>query len=222
MLDHRFYGIAAYGPAPFAYLRFTPCFDPVTLAVIAAGATAASTGVSAMGTIAGGKAAQQSAEYQAKQLDEKAKLERESGMMELAGGQKEAAEYKRRKELALSAGQARAASSGFSATDPTSLALADEIARYGTLQEETAVYGGTTKRAASEAQARVYQAQGAGSRYEGKVAKKASKIKAAGTILEGISTIAGRFGGGFSTGSAARYGGSPSASASGGPGGRYY
>ena len=161
--------------------------------MLAVGATVAGTAVSAAGTIAGGKAQQQSSEFQAKQIEEKARQEREAGLVQLAQSQNEAAQYKRRKELALSTEQTRGAAGGFSATDPTSLAIADEIARYGTLQEGMAVYGGTSRRAGAEAQARSFENQAAGTRYEGEAARTASKWKAASTILGGVSTIATRF-----------------------------
>ena len=199
------------------------------LAAIATVAGGIGTAINAYGTIAGGGAQEQAyqragqgyeqagiakqraAEYEALQLEEKARLEREAGRNELATAQVEAGTYKRRKELALSSLQARAASSGFTATDPTSLALADEIARYGTLEEDRAVAGGTVKRAAAFAQARSFDASAGGRRFEGeaervaahnqaeaayyagRAARKKSYFDAASTILGGISTIAGRF-----------------------------
>jgi hypothetical protein len=163
------------------------------LPFIAAAASIAGTAISAYGTIAGGKANRQAADFQARQYEEKAGLERDAGTMELAKGQVEASQYQRRKELALSRGQAVAAASGFSATDPTALALADETERYGTLQEKMAVSGGLMRRAAHEAQGRNYDAMALTNRWEGEAAQKASKWKAAGTILGGISNLAMRF-----------------------------
>lgn len=149
------------------------------LPIIAAVATIAGSVVSASGTLAAGKAAQQSANYEAQQLDVEAKNKQ-------AEAQIEAGEYKRKKDLALSNLQANAAASGFSATDPTSLALADEIARYGTFQEQLAQYGGTSTRAGLEAQAE-------GRRVSGKAARAGASYSAAGTILGGISSVAGKF-----------------------------
>jgi len=182
-----------------------PCYDPMTMLMV--GATAAGTGLSAYGTIAGGKSDQQAADYRAQQLRQQAELTRQqadetraAGKMELAGAQVDAAELKRRKELALSTQQARAAAGGFTATDPTALALADEVERYGTLQERMAVFGGTYARAQRNAQARGQEmdagnldTQAAYENWQGKVAKKASYLKAATTILGGVSGIAGKF-----------------------------
>lgn len=182
------------GGDPFAHR----CYDPFTLMTIA---TVAGTAVSAVGTIAAGKAQaqqakdeglvrKQSADYQAAQLEMKGKEEQ-------AAAQQEAEQYKRNKTLALSSLQSKAAGSGFSATDPTALALADEISRYGTLQEQMAMYGGTSRRAGLEDQA-------AGERFSGqsayvagrntaKAIKKASYFDAASTILGGASTLAGKY-----------------------------
>jgi hypothetical protein len=150
------------------------------LAIISAIATAAGSVMQAQGTIAAGKAAQQSAEFEAQQLDIKAKEEQ-------AAAQREAFEHKRKTDLTLSELQSRAATSGFTATDPTALALADEISRYGTYQQQMAQYGGASRRAGTQAQA-------GARRMEGRAARKAAGYSAAGTILGGISSIAGNYG----------------------------
>lgn len=142
-------------------------------------ATVIGTGVSAMGTIAAGKAAKQSADYEAAQLEIKAKEEK-------AAGQRQAQEFARRKDHALSTLQARGASSGFTATDPTTLAIADEIARYGTMQEQMAEYGGTSRMVGTQAQAE-------GRRMEGRAASSGARSKAFGTILGGIADIGSKY-----------------------------
>jgi hypothetical protein len=163
------------------------------LATIATIASIASAGVTAVGTIAAGnaKAAQaeaeaQAADFQARQLDVQAKDAR-------AMGQRDMLEARKKKQLALSALQARAGSSGFSATDPTALALADEIERYGTHQEQMAQYGGTVG-------ARDASLSAAGRRFTAGVYRdlaprfeSAGYMGAAGTILGGISTIGAKY-----------------------------
>jgi hypothetical protein len=171
------------------------------LPAIATIATVVGTGVSAYGTIAGGKAQSQqlaqqglaereSSELQARQLIAK-------GKEEMAASQQEAAQYRRNKDLALSTLQNRAAAGGFSATDPTAMALSDEIDKYGTLQEKLALWGGSSRRAGLESQA-------AGARFSGDSAysaalqsganaRKASWYDAAGTILGGVSTLAAKY-----------------------------
>jgi hypothetical protein len=95
--------------------------------------------VQAQGTLAAGKAADQAAKYEAAQLDIKAKEEQ-------AAAQRDMFDQRREKELTLSKLQSNAAASGFSATDPTALALGDEIAKYGTYKEQMAMYGGESRR----------------------------------------------------------------------------
>jgi hypothetical protein len=149
------------------------------LPMIAAVASMVGAGVQAAGTIAAGKAAQQSANYEAQQLDLKAKEEQ-------AAAQRDALELRHKKDLTLSDLQANSAASGFSATDPTALALADEITKYGTVQEQMAMYGGASRREGLEAQA-------AGRRMEGKAARQGAAYSAAGTILGGISSMADKY-----------------------------
>jgi hypothetical protein len=150
-----------------------------TLALISMGVGGLGAAVQAQGTIAAGKAAQQSANYEAQQLDLKAKEEQ-------AAAQRDALELRHKKDLTLSELQANSAASGFSATDPTALALADEITKYGTVQEQMAMYGGASRREGLEAQA-------AGRRMEGKAARQGAAYSAAGTILGGISSMADKY-----------------------------
>jgi hypothetical protein len=149
------------------------------LPMIAAVASMVGAGVQAAGTIAAGKDAQKAANYEAAQIDIRAKEEQ-------AAAQRDALEYRHKKDLALSELQSKSAASGFSATDPTTLALADEITKYGTVQEQMAMYGGTSRRTGLEAQA-------AGRRMEGAAARKGAAYSAAGTILGGISSMADKY-----------------------------
>jgi hypothetical protein len=153
--------------------------------------------VSAAGTMAAGKAQQQAAEYEAKQLEIK-------GMEERAAAQREGQEHEKKTDLALSSLQARGATGGFSATDPTALAIGDEIAKYGTYQQQLAMYGGESRQAGLEAQAE-------GRRMEGRAARQGAKYAALGTIIGGVGgafkTMSGAGGtGGASSGSAFGYG----------------
>ena len=153
------------------------------LSTIATIASLAGTAVSAIGTIAAGKAEQKAANYEAAQLDVQAKDER-------AGAQREAQELARRKRLALSTLTANAAGSGFTATDPTVLDLAGEIAEYGTYQEQLAMYGGTSR-------AEGLKASAAARRVSGAAARRGSIYSAGGTLLAGFGqTMFDRYGGG--------------------------
>jgi len=156
------------------------------MAVLGTIASIAGTIVSAAGTMAAGKAAKQAANFEAQQLEIKAKEEQ-------AAAQLEAGEHRKQKNLALSKLQANAAASGFTATDPTSLAIADEISRYGTMQEQIAQYGGKSRRAGLESQA-------VARRMEGKAAASAARTSAFGTIIGGVSSFAKKFDVGSSSG----------------------
>lgn len=147
-------------------------------------------GVSAIGTIAAGRQAaraqveqglndQAALNFEADQLDVQAKEER-------ASAQRDAMELARRKKLALSSLQSRAAGSGFSASDATALKLAGDIAKYGTLQEQTALYGGESRAAGLRGQAE-------GKRISGAAAARGGRLAARGTIIGSISTMADKF-----------------------------
>lgn len=146
---------------------------------VSTAATLAGSFIKARGALAAGKAAEQQAEYEAAQYDIKAKEEQ-------AAGQREAQEYERKRDLALSELQAKSAASGFTATDPTSLALADEISRYGTYQAQMAQYGGKSRRTGLEGKA-------AGRRLSGKAARQGAKYSAAGTIVGGVGDAFGKY-----------------------------
>jgi hypothetical protein len=154
--------------------------------VVGTGLTAAGTIAAGRSAAAQGKFAQQAADYEAAQLDIRAKEEK-------AAAQRDAREFQRRKEHALSANQARAGAGGFSATDPTALAIADELARYGTLQEQTAQYGGNSRMAGTYAQANARRMEGDMARFEGNAKKNASYLNAAGTIMGGITDLASKY-----------------------------
>jgi murein L,D-transpeptidase YcbB/YkuD len=186
------------------------------LTVASALTVGAGSAVQAQGTLAAGKAAEEiglaqqkqsqaqgdaaraQAEYEARNLDAQAK-------QEFAASQREALQYRRQKQLALSSLQAKGAASGFDPNSASNLAIADEIEKYGTVQEGMAMYGGS-------ARARNLEATAAGKRLSGQSAydaayssgdiyakegyarKEASQYGAAGTILGGVSTMASRFG----------------------------
>jgi hypothetical protein len=116
---------------------------------------------------------------------EAAQLE-ERGQEEEAAAQREAEQLRRRRDLALSRLTARSAASGFSATDPTALNLGEDIARYGTYQENLATFGGRSRRAGLEAQADA-------ARFSGDAARQASYWRAGGTILTGVGSLASKY-----------------------------
>lgn len=146
--------------------------------------------VSGVGTIAGGlmqaQGQRQAAASQKANLDYQAKQLEAQGKEEQAAAQQEMFQKRREKELTLSALQSRGAASGFETTDPTGLQIGEDIAKYGTLQEMMAAYGGASRRTGLNAEA-------VGRRAEGAAAVRGAKSAAMGTILGGITSGFSRF-----------------------------
>ena len=147
---------------------------------IASIASIIGTGVSA---VAGASAAQAQAEAQQDALNYQAAQLEARGKQEQAAAQQEALQYKRKKDMALSALQARSAASGFMATDPTATQLSEDIEEYGTLQQQLASFGGRDRRAGIDAQA-------AASRYQGQIIAQEGRSSAFGTIIGGLTGMA--------------------------------
>jgi hypothetical protein len=154
------------------------------LATVAAVASLASGALTAVGTIAAGNAAKQQGQlqnqmslFEAKQMEIKANDE-------FGAAQQRADQLGRQKRLALSTLQSRAAGSGFTATDPSTLALADEIETYGSMQEGAALFGG------ERAQADLRTGAGA-RRYEGAIADSMGRFKQTQSYLSAGGTILG-------------------------------
>jgi len=164
------------------------------MAELALIATVASAAVSAVGTIAAGQAAkeqglaqQQVANWEAKQMEVNATEEK-------AAGQQQMLQLRRQKNLALSSLQAKSSSDGFSATDPTALALADEISTYGTVQEQMALYGGASRESDLRMGATGRRVSGAMAADVGRAKQTASYFDAGSTILGGIGSMGQKYG----------------------------
>lgn len=156
-------------------------------------ATTVGTGLSAAGSIAAGEARAKQAENEANVRRWQAKQMEVQGKEEQALAQRKGMEYDRQKRLALSKLQSRAAGSGFTATDPTTLDIAGDIEEYGTYQQQMAQYGGNVRRRDQE-----YGA--AGSRYSAMMSDNAasdyrtsSYFDAAGTIASGAGSIFAKY-----------------------------
>lgn len=139
-------------------------------------------------------AQQRDLDFEADQLDNNAKQER-------ATGQRNALEARRESRLAQSTLQARAASSGGGATDPTVLDLAAGLAGRGEYQSLLAMASGENAAVGLEEQARGNRITGESIVAGGQGARKASVLKAGATRkaarYEVASTI---IGGGTSVG----------------------
>lgn len=131
--------------------------------------------VSAVGTVAGGVAAKKDSDFQATQLDAKAKEE-------MASSQREAAQSKEQATLANSRAQALAASSGGGAgTDaPTIVKLMSDTAGQGQLNADTQLYTGYSRAAGLTDQA-------AAARRTGKASLLGGILGGFGQAASGIS-----------------------------------
>lgn len=145
--------------------------DPITIGLMAAG-----TLVSASGTLASGKAADQAARFQAAQLEQRGKAEQ-------AAASREAMEQRRQSRLVGSRARALMAASG----GGIDYDILGDIAGEGEYRALTALYEGDEAAAGRRMQA-------AASRYEGKSIRNASRMKAFSTLLSGGSSIAGKYG----------------------------
>jgi hypothetical protein len=161
-------GVMAQGPA------FAPIMAALSLA-----ATAAGTIVSTMGALQAGEAAQAAANYKATQLNIK-------GNEEFAAAQRNVAQERRKKDLAQSQLQARAAQSTGDTTDTTVMNLGAGIEEQGEFRALTEFYRGENAKLG-------YEGAAAGSVWEGQQAKTASRWKAAGTLLDGVSSLGDKY-----------------------------
>lgn len=183
------------------------------MAGLAAIALAAGTAVSAVGTIVAGQAAarQQMAqaaaikagnEFQAKQLEVRAKNER-------ASAQRQVQEVDHQKRLALSRNQAVAGAGGFSADDASTLNIQGQIEKYGAYQEALVKYGGQAASDADLASAAAARASGANAMTIGSEAASATRmnsfLSAAGTIVGGATTMFQKYGMRYTPSSGASY-----------------
>lgn len=159
-------------------MAFLAALAPM-MSTIATVATVAGTAVAVAGAQQEGQARKAMGKYEAQQLEIQADEEQAA-----AGFERD--QIQRKKDLALSTLQTNAAASGFSATDPTALNLAEDIEEYGTLQEQMAMYGGSSRAAGRRAQAEA-------ARMTGNAAARGASYRAAGTVLSGIGTIADRY-----------------------------
>lgn len=139
--------------------------DPVTWVIIA------STALKAGGSIMEGNAADQAAKFEAKQIEQNATAR-------YAQGTREVDEALREGRIVASNARAAMAASGGLASDPGAiehLAKINEEADYNAL---AALYS-------AETDVQGMQSQAAARRFEGKLAKKTSRIKALSTVISG-------------------------------------
>lgn len=184
-----------------ASLAVMGTFLAANAGTIATIATVAGTAITAMGTIASGKAeakavraraqaAAEEGEFEAKQLDVRAKEERAASILEKD-------ELRGRKERVASAAQARAAASGFTATDATSIQIASETESRGTFQEQLALHGGAARASGLGLSAEAKRISGISginvAAIDAANIKQRSRNAAVGTVVGGLGTSFARF-----------------------------
>ena len=149
--------------------------------------------VGAVGSIMQGNAAAAQAKGQAKMLEKRANEER-------AVSHREAIRKTREAKMLQSRGQAVAAASGGGAADPTVVNLMGGIGAEGKYQSGIALYEGETKGRGLEFEAKLKRA-------EAKQHKLAGMIGAFSSVLNGLSSFGGSFGGGGTSMPSAKSGG---------------
>ena len=149
----------------------------------------AGSAVSAMGTIAGGRAAQQAGQAQQQSLEFRAKQEEMAAQESRASQQKVALERRREGTLLQSKLQARAAASGGGASDPTVVNLAEDIAGRTEYAALTEMYKGENRARGLEDQAIGSRMTGAAALAEGNMKRKAANLSAIGTIIGGAGSM---------------------------------
>lgn len=136
----------------------------------------AGTAMSAYGSIQQGRAQNQAAKYEAQQMETNATATD-------AAGQHAALEKRRQQEILISRAQATAGASGFGAVDPDVLKVIGGITEEGER-------GFQTERYNAYSQSMAQRNQAVATRFEGKEAKRASRIQAGATVLSGIADAA--------------------------------
>jgi hypothetical protein len=178
--DYAFYAQVACGPV---------------IPLIGVAATLVSTGVGVMGAMqqaagikAQGRAAQQAAEYKAKQLEQQAQQTR-------AAAQRQALERTREGDLARSTLVARAAASGGGAADETVLGLGEQIAGRSEYERLMEMFKGEDAAIGMEDAAKASRAGGEAAVEGARYAARGARLSAIGTIADGASSMFSKYAG---------------------------
>jgi hypothetical protein len=167
------------------YMSLTPgvgviVYDPMTLMAGTMAATAAGTALSAGGTIAGGKAANTSAQFTAAQLEQNA-----AGAV--ASGQRSMFDTQAKTRSAMSTATARAAGGGVNAGVGSPAADVGQIAKRGSYLAAMDLFRGENTATGLENQA-------SGVLYSGQAAEEGADLSAAGTIAGGAGSMMQQYG----------------------------
>lgn len=144
---------------------------------LAIGASMLGTVASAEATLASGKAAQQGADYQAKQLEMNAAGER-------AAGQRRMFERQDATRRAIASSRTRAAASGVDPGAGSALTNEQDLAARGEYQALLEMWGGENEATGLENKAQ-------GVRFEGEMKRRGARLAALGTLAGGVGATLG-------------------------------
>lgn len=144
--------------------------------------------VSAAATIAGGNAAMAAAQGQQQAAEFRAKQEEKAAQESRAASQRQSLERRREADVIGGRLRAAAAASGGSATDPTVLALGEDIAGRGEYEALIETYKGENRARGLEDQAAATRYEGQLALMEGKARQSASRLSAFGTLIGGMGS----------------------------------
>jgi hypothetical protein len=146
------------------------------LELLAAGASAIGTGISAIGQIQSGKQQDAMAQYQADQMEQQAKDK-------MAVATRDAEQESKKKDALLSRQVALASASGGGVQNQSVLKILEDTEAAGQYNVSTAVYNGQQEAAGLRSQAEA-------TRMEGRAASSGATLGAAGTLISGIGGAA--------------------------------
>lgn len=163
--------------------------DPATLAIVSLVATGASVGMSALGSIQQGKAASASAKYNAQVQENNAEIARRNAQMAIEKGNAAASAEQMKTRANVGGIKAAQAASGVDVGSESAVDVRSSAAELGMLNTISIrsnaareAYGYQTKELDATSQSQLDTAQG-------KFAKQAGYMDAAGTILGGAKPI---------------------------------
>jgi hypothetical protein len=181
--------------------------DPVTLTVVAIGATVLGGGITAYGQIQQGNAINAQSKYEAKIADRNAKITEQGKLDAARRGEREQLNHWRR--VAQAAGQQRAefAAGGLDVNFGTPAEVVEDTMMIG--YEDSSIIASNTKKEIEgyDLEQANYRDAAVAARMRGKAAKQAGKIGAVGTLIGtvgkaasmGASSFGSTGGGGYSS-----------------------
>lgn len=167
--------------------------DPVTLTVVAVGATVLAGGVQAYGQIQQGNAINSQMKYEAKVADRNAKITDQAKLDAARRSEREQLNHWRRVAQAMGEQRAEFAAGGLDVNFGTPAEVVEDTMLIG--MEDSSTIAANTKKEIEgyDLEKANYKDAAAAARMRGKAAKQAGKIGALGTVLGTAAQVAGKF-----------------------------